>query len=129
MDHSLIAFSASLLAANTPGAAAPPATIEVSKWDACLGGPNHDIATLSCIPIVAQNIINFLAIFAGVVAVFFLIFAGFKFVTSQGDPEKVAAARRTMVFVLWGSLIVATSFLILMLISQFTGVSSIAPKP
>lgn len=82
---------------------------------------------MSCIPIVLQNLINFLAIFAGAVAVMFIVFAGFKFITSQGDPEKVASARRMMVYVLWGAIIVILSFAILMLISRFTGVQQLAP--
>jgi len=103
--------------------------VNVTSWQDCIAAGTKDVATLACIPIVLQNIINFMALFAGVIAVFLLMFAGFKFTTSQGDPEKVATARRTMVFVLWGSLIIVASFAIVNLIAQFTGVSSLAPKP
>ncbi len=103
--------------------------VNVATWDDCIAAGTKDVATLACIPIVLQNLINFLVLFAGVVAVFLLIFAGFKFTTSQGDPEKVATARRTMIFVLWGALIIVASFAIVNLIAQFTGVSSLAPKP
>ena len=113
----------------TPFLFFPAQAYAASPWDKCIAAGTRDVATLSCIPIVLQNLISFLAFFAGGVAVLLLLFAGFKFITSEGDPQKVANARRTMIFVLWGALIVVLSFAILMLISQFTGVSSLAPKP
>jgi hypothetical protein len=101
--------------------------VPTSSWNSCLS--NGDVATLRCIPIVAQNVINFLIIFAGVVCVFIIIFAGFKFVTSEGDPEKVANARKTALYGIGGFILVVSSFLIMNLIASFTGVTQFSPKP
>ncbi len=100
--------------------------IPTSDWSSCLS--NGDVATLSCIPIVLQNIINFLVLFAGIACVFIIIFAGFKFVTSEGDPEKVALARKTAMYGIGGFLLVLASFVLVTMISKFTGVTQIAPK-
>ena len=90
---------------------------------------NGDVATLECIPIVMRNIINSLIALAAVVCVFLIIFAGYKFVMSEGDPEKITSARKTFIYALAGFGLVLVSFTLLTLISQFTGVESISGKP
>lgn len=102
------------------------ASIAMSDWKECLS--NGDVATLACIPLVLQNIINFMIIFAGVICVFLIIFAGFKFVTSEGDPEKIAVARKTLFYAIGGFMLVLLSFVILTALSEFTGVDRLAPK-
>ena len=101
------------------------ASITMSPWESCLS--NGDVATLACIPLVLQNIINFMIIFAGIICVFLIIFAGFKFVTSEGDPEKIATARKTLFYAIGGFLLVLLSFVILTALSEFTGVTRLAP--
>ena len=59
--------------------------------------------------------------FVGFVAVFFIVYAGFSFVTSGGDPKKVQGARETMTFAIIGLLIVLFSFSILLFIGYITG--------
>ncbi len=99
--------------------------IPVSDWGSCV---KDGVATLACIPVVIQNIVNFLVMFAGAIAIFFIIFSGYKFVMSEGDAEKIASARKTLIYALVGLLVVALSFLFLNVLSQFTGVERIAPK-
>ena len=94
----------------------------------CLSGPNNDIATLACIPGVIQNVISFLVLFAGAVCVFLIIVAGYKFVMSEGDPEKIASARKTLTYAIGGFLFVTLSFVILNIIASFTGAPLLAPK-
>lgn len=98
-----------------------------SDWKSCLQ-PGTDVATLACIPVVLQNVINFLIIFAGIICVFFIVWAGYKFVMSEGDPEKVASARKTLTYAIAGFIFVLGSFLILNLIANFTGVTRLSPK-
>jgi hypothetical protein len=98
-----------------------------TNWRSCL--QNGDVATLACIPIVFQNIINALITVAGIVCVFIIIFAGFKFVTSEGDPEKITTARKTALYGVGGFLLVLASFLLMNLIGNFTGVDRITPAP
>lgn len=79
----------------------------------------NGVATLRCIPCLMQNIVNFGLIMAGVVAAFFIVFAGWKFISSAGDPIKVASARKVLTFAGAGLAIVLLSYSIL----NFAGAS------
>lgn len=98
-------------------------------WESCVDKSSGEgVATIACIPVVIQNLLNFLVVFAGIVLVFIIIFTGYKFVTSEGDPEKLGSARKTLLYAILGFLIVVGAFFILNVISNFTGVSQIAPQ-
>ena len=101
----------------------------VSDWAAsgCIDG--NGVATLRCIPVVIQNLVNSLVVIAGIVCVFIIIFAGYKIITSEGDPEKLKTARKTVFYGIGGFLFVLISFLLLNLIGNFTGVEQIKTGP
>lgn len=82
----------------------------------------NGIATLNCIPVFFNYIINAAFFFAGTAAVYFIVIAGIKFITSQGDKVKVAQARATMTFAIIGLVIIVSSFFIMRLIQNSTGV-------
>jgi uncharacterized membrane protein len=90
-------------------------------WTACL---DNNVATLRCIPIVFSNVIRAALVFVGVIALLFIIYAGFSFVTSGGDPKKVQGARQTMTFAIIGLIVVLLSFAILFFIGYATNTSS-----
>ena len=91
-------------------------------WSTCLEG---DVATLRCVPIIIQNVINAALIFAGVVALIFIIYSGIKFISSKGDPQGVDAAKKTLTYAIIGLIIVFLSFFILQIISDVTGVKQL----
>lgn len=88
-------------------------------WDSCI---ENGIATLRCVPIAISAVISAAMVFSGVVAVFFIVFAGIKFMTSGGDPIKVTGARKTMTFAILGLILILLSFFALKIISTLTGV-------
>jgi len=88
-------------------------------------GTISEIARISCIPAVFKNLIFALVLFAGIVAIILIIQAGAKFVLSSGDPKKVEEARNTLVYVLLGIIIIAAAYLLVSLVSFFTGVKCI----
>jgi len=83
------------------------------------------VATIKCIPAVFQNILFALVLFAGIVAIILIIQAGAKFVLSSGDPKKIEEARNTLIYVLLGIIIIAAAYLLVSLVSFFTGVKCI----
>lgn len=89
-------------------------------WE-CLGGdaPNR-APTLDCIGVVFQNVIAFLLILAGAVAVIFVILSGVKFLTSGGDPKQVEGARHTMTYAIIGLIVVLLAFGIVNIIADLT---------
>jgi len=49
-----------------------------------------------------NNLVNVIAIVIGVAAVIVIIFGGFKYVTSGGDPQKTASAKNTILYAVIG---------------------------
>lgn len=84
-----------------------------------------DIASLACIPVILGNIIYWLLIFAGIIALFFIIFSGIRMITSGGDPKQLDTAKKTLTYAIVGLLLILFSFAILRLISQVTGTDAI----
>ena len=98
----------------------------VSDWGSCVSP--EGVATIACIPVVVQNVINALIVIAGIVAVFMIIYAGYKFVMSEGDPEKISNARKTLIYAIGGLIFIFLSFFLLQTISNLTGVKQLAPQ-
>jgi hypothetical protein len=61
------------------------------------------------IPLILLAIIDDLLRVAAVVAVFYVIYGGIKYVTSQGSPDNVASAQRTVLNALIGLVIALLS--------------------
>lgn len=95
-------------------------------WDSCLKLVNGTkVATLDCVTIIFSNLQNALLAFAGVTALFFIIYGGIKFILSGGDAKQVEGARKTLTYAIIGLLLILFSIFILNIISQITGVGCI----
>ncbi|MCX6729077.1 MAG: pilin [Candidatus Saccharibacteria bacterium] len=70
------------------------------------------------IPRVGLAVVEILLRIAGMVAVAFVIYGGFKYVTSQGEPEAYKTAQRTIINALIG---VAISVLAVTIVSVIGG--------
>ena len=90
---------------------------QAQPWK-CLSA--EGVATLDCVPIILQNAINFLIGFAGIVSVLLIVWAGIRFVLSEGDKEKIVNARKTLTYALLGLILVATAFVIVQFVFNFT---------
>lgn len=76
----------------------------------CKAGSNNPISGTDGI---INKVTNLIVIFAGVVAVFLIALAGFKYVTSNGDPARVDSAKNTILFVVVGLIVIALAKIIL----------------
>lgn len=66
------------------------------------------------------NVLNAAFMFAGVVAVIFIIIGGIQYSGSAGDPNKVTGAKNTLTYAIIGLVVVAFSLLIVnFVIGQF----------
>jgi len=69
----------------------------------CLTNPLGSITTIEAL---LTAILNVLLIIAVPIIVFFLIFAGFNYVTAQGNPEKITTATRSLTYALIGGILI-----------------------
>ncbi len=76
------------------------------------------VATLDCIKPLFTSAITFAITFAGVVLLFFIVYSSIKFITSSGDPTKIASARRSLTYALIGFILITGSFLIIRFVSD-----------
>lgn len=65
---------------------------------------------------IVLNIIDILLRLVGIIAVFFIIYGGFQFMTSQSSPEGVAKARKTIMNAVIGLVVSMASVGIIQLI-------------
>lgn len=57
-------------------------------------------------------IMNFLFVITGIIAVFMVVFAGIQLIISTGEPEKIATARRTILYAIVGIIFITFSSVI-----------------
>jgi hypothetical protein len=72
-----------------------------------------------------NNIVGVALGFAGIGLFIMLLIGGFKFITSGGDPKAAGAAKQTLTFAIVGMILIASAYLIIKIIGQFTGVTDI----
>jgi hypothetical protein len=78
-------------------------------------------AQLNDLTDVFGNVVAAVLGLAGIALFIMLIVGGFKYITSGGDPKLAEAARNTLTFAIIGLVVVASAYLILLFIAEFTG--------
>lgn len=81
-----------------------------------------DIAKISDLQGIFQNVVSTLLALAGIVLFVLLLSGGFKYITSGGDPKAVEGAQKTITYAIGGLILILLSYLILVLIKTITGV-------
>ncbi len=97
------------------------------EWRNCLIDPDGaKIATFACIPVLLKEVVYALLAFAGMVALFFILYAGLKMIAGAGDPKQADGARKTLTFAVIGLVVVLASFFIINAVAYITGAKCIA---
>lgn len=97
-----------------------PALAQTKAWsDKCV---SDGVATIKGFECLFQNIITVIVSLAGFVSLTMLIVGGFQYLTSGGDPKKIAAASATLTYAVIGIIGIIVSWLILLFIKEFTGI-------
>ena len=80
------------------------------------------IESVTDLPTWISTVINLLAAVAGIVAVFFLIFSGYKYVTAGGNAETAGEARTGILNAIIGIVVILAAWaLVRWLVSRLTG--------
>lgn len=74
--------------------------------------PNTDLPAVDAGSAQLQDILSVVFGLAGIIAFFVVIIAGFQFVISSGDPQKVSKARQTILFAVVGLVVCSAAFTI-----------------
>lgn len=110
----LIIFSGALfslisIAPSAPAYAAVKDDIQAGACGAAGQAACDSAAATSSIDNTITGVINLLSVVIGVIAVIMLILGGFKYVTSAGNEQAVAGAKRTLLYAIIGLIVVALS--------------------
>ncbi|MGH7245518.1 MAG: pilin [Candidatus Levyibacteriota bacterium] len=96
-------------------------------WKDCLFDPSGlQVATLSCVFVLFDNVVTAAFTLAGVIAVIFIILSGIKIIFSSGDAKKFEEGRKMLTFAIIGLLVIFFSILFVNILAYVTGVSCIA---
>lgn len=79
------------------------------------------VATLKGLEGLFGNLVSGLLSFAAIALFIMLLIGGFKYLTSGGDPKNLESAKATLTYAIIGMVLLALTFLILVLIEEFTG--------
>lgn len=61
---------------------------------------------------IMAQVINTLLVWGGAVAVLFIIFGGFRYIISMGNPEGVEKARNTVLYAILGLILIFVAYLV-----------------
>lgn len=78
-------------------------------WEATCGNKEDDKNNLTK---TITNIINAIVLSAGLIAVIFIVYGGFQYMTSTGDPAKAKKAKDTILYAAIGLIVCALAFAI-----------------
>jgi len=92
----------------------------LSGTDTYSSGESKDIITS-----LTTNIINLLTFIAGGIAVLFIVFGGYKYITANGEESKAKEARGMVINACIGLIIILASYTIVTAVASFIGTLNI----
>lgn len=112
---------------------APSSNAQTAFWGGvCVGQGSTsdgvsrtDVATLQGLQCMMANILSIFLTAMGIAGFIMIIIASFRWMLSGGKAQEVEKAGKTIVFVVAGLLLALSSFIILNLLAEFTGIKTI----
>ena len=109
----LLSFSL-LLISNGPVFAQAKKIEEVCDGDKCY-------APLTGLETIFANVLNVITVLAGFAVLLIVVIGAFRYMTAQGDPKAVGAARSHLTWAFIGLFFIIAAWLIILFIDRFTG--------
>lgn len=85
------------------------------------GTESVQINSINKIWVIVMNVVQWLIIAGGYVALYFILWSGFKFITANGDPSRITSAKNTILNAVIGLVIVLASVAIVRTIQAGVG--------
>lgn len=103
------------------------ALAQPQEWsDKCVySSATGDVATIQGLECLIGNVFSIIITLIGFSGFIMFVIAAFKWLTSGGNTKGIESARSTMTYALVGIVVSLTAFIILNLLSEFTGVDEI----
>lgn len=86
-------------------------------------GEAADVPKIQGLEVIVAKVLHIIVPLIGVILLVMLIVGGFQYITSGGEAEQAAKARKTITMALFGFLLVLGSWLIIKLLEKFTGLN------
>jgi len=80
----------------------------------------QDVPNINCLAVVFQNAANTFLVFGGIVAIFIIVWAGIRFITSGGDAKQIQSARAMLTYAIIGLIVVLSSYSIVFFVGYLT---------
>lgn len=87
------------------------------------------VATTTSTGTLIASALQIVFIFAGLAVLIFIVWAAFDWITSGGDKEKVAGARRKITNAIIGLVLLALAYFIAVLVSDLVGIKIFSTDP
>ncbi|PIY80330.1 MAG: hypothetical protein COY80_03620 [Candidatus Pacebacteria bacterium CG_4_10_14_0_8_um_filter_42_14] len=121
MSQSRVVFFLSALAMS-----ATPAMAQTQEWTpVCVYGGVDGVATLQGLECLIANAFTVIISIIGLAAFVMFIVASFKWMLAGSNSKNVEDARKTITYAVVGIVVSLSAFIILNLISNFTGITSV----
>lgn len=99
---------------------------QTTTWrGVCVGGEKNDVATIQGIECLVANIFTVIITLIGLAAFVMLIVGSVRWLMSGGNSSALDKAKSTMTYAIIGIVVALSAFIVLNLISGFTGVDTI----
>ncbi len=103
-----------------------PGTVQAQStftWvGACVGGAGKDVATIQGVECLIANALTVFIALIGLAAFVMIVIAAFRYLVSGGNTTSTEKARNTVTWAIIGIVVALSAFIILNLLSAFTGV-------
>jgi hypothetical protein len=93
-----------------------------TDWGDCVV---NDAATFQCLEPIFSNIVGSILSLAGIGLFIMLLVGGFGFLFAAGDAKKLEQAKGTLSNAIIGLVIIVSAYLIIQIISAFTGINTL----
>lgn len=102
------------------------AQAQTEAWsDVCVDTVNTDVATIQGLQCLIANVLSVALTLIGIAGFIMLVVGSMRWMLSGGNAQNVEKAKNTMTFAVVGLIVGLSSFIILNLVAEFTGVRSI----
>jgi hypothetical protein len=99
---------------------------QTSTWSGvCVYDKDPEVPTLAGLQCLIANVLSVALTVLGMVGFVMMFFGAFQWLISGGNSQKVEKARGTMTWAVAGIVLALSSFMILRLLAEFTGVKTI----